>query len=233
MKRLPFLILMLVVASGTLIGGQDKGPSISFDSTSKNFGKATEGETLRHVFKFTNRGNAPLEVIGVNASCGCTSALLSSNKISPGQSGELEVTIATEGLNTPEISKTVSITSNDPRQPQVVLSLTAELVPEFVLSEQSVYFGTVPRGKEVTKEILVTIPPDQAVQLVSATTTDENVTVKLEPVAGSGGKKVRIIAVQKPTAPEGYHFGNLVIKTTSKLKPELRISVRGIVVKGS
>jgi len=169
----------------------------------------------------------------VNASCGCTSTLLSSQKIAPGQSGQLEVTIATEGLNTPEINKTVSITSNDPRQPQVILSLTAELVPEFVISEPSVYFGTNPRGKEVSKEILVTIPPDKAIELVSAISTDENVTVRLEPVAGSSGKKVKVIAVQKPTAPEGYHFGNLVIKTTSKLRPELKISVRGIVVKGS
>ncbi|MBP1597005.1 MAG: hypothetical protein H6Q05_2382 [Acidobacteria bacterium] len=233
MKRLPFLIFVLLTAGGILPAGQDKGPSIAFDSIAKNFGKATEGETLRHVFKFTNKGSAPLEVISVNASCGCTSTLLSSQKIAPGQSGQLEVTIATEGLNTPEINKTVSITSNDPRQPQVILSLTAELVPEFVISEPSVYFGTNPRGKEVSKEILVTIPPDKAIELVSAISTDENVTVRLEPVAGSSGKKVKVIAVQKPTAPEGYHFGNLVIKTTSKLRPELKISVRGIVVKGS
>jgi len=56
MKRLPFLIFVLLTAGGILPAGQDKGPSIAFDSIAKNFGKATEGETLRHVSSSPTRG---------------------------------------------------------------------------------------------------------------------------------------------------------------------------------
>ena len=33
-----------------------------FESQTKDFGKAVEGEVLKHVFKFTNKGNETLEI---------------------------------------------------------------------------------------------------------------------------------------------------------------------------
>jgi len=48
--------------------GQDKVPAISFDSLSKDFGRVTEGEVLKVVFKFANRGSAPLDVLKVEPS---------------------------------------------------------------------------------------------------------------------------------------------------------------------
>ncbi len=233
MKRLLFLILIVLAVAMPPLAAQGKGPNIAFDSITHNVGKIPEGDMIRDVFKFTNKGNATLEIISVDASCGCTSALLSKNKIEPGQSGEIEVKIETKDLGVSEITKTVTVTSNDPKQSQVVLTINGIVEPEFSLSEPALFFGSVARGKEVTKEITITLPQDKQIKLLSAVSTDENVTVKMEPVTGSNGKQFKIVAVQKATAPEGYHFGNIVIKTTSVKKPELKISVRGIVTKGN
>jgi hypothetical protein len=128
------------------------------------------------------------------------------------------------------LSKSVTVQSNDPRQPRILLTVTALITLEFTSSERQIYFGQVPRGTEVVKELLITIDPERSVKLLGAESTDQYVTVKLEPVAGSGGKKVKVVAVQKPDAKDGYHFGQLVIKTSSSLTPELRIPVRGMVV---
>jgi len=153
--------------------------------------------------------------------------LLSAKQIAPGQRGEIEVTVKTEGLSA--INKTVTVRSNDPKQPQVVLSMTAVVEPEFQLSERSVYFGSVPRGKEVVKELTVTIPADKSAKLLSAESTDQYVAAKMEQVAGSDGRKYKITVAQKPDAKDGYHFGMIVIKTSSSLTPELKIPVRGMV----
>ncbi len=231
MKRFFLMVLMVIVGGLLPLSARQKGPSIVFDSISKNFNKVPEGEVIRHVFKFANKGDATLEIVRVDASCGCTTALLSADKIAPGRSGEIEVKVETKDLSATELNKTISVMSNDPKQPVLTLTITGSVEPEFMLSELSIFFGNVPRGQEVSREIVVTVPPDKSSLLVSAASTDAQVTVKLEPVAGSNGKKYRVIAVQKPDTAEGYHFGTINIKTTSRVKPELKIPVRGLVVK--
>lgn len=156
--------------------------------------------------------------------------MLSAKRIAPGQSGQIEVKVKTENLT--DVKKSVTIISNDPRQPQISLLITATVQPEFELSERSIYFGSNPPGKEVVKELSLTIPAGRDVQLLGAETTDANVVVKLAPVAGSSGKRYKLVATQKPDAKEGYHFGIISIKTTSRLTPELKVPVRGMVSPG-
>jgi hypothetical protein len=232
MKRFFVLLCALAVAGILPLPAQERGAKIVFESTTKDFSKVNEGAVLKHIFKFMNTGSETLEILRVDSSCGCTSALLSANKIAPGKSGEIEVLIETKDLPASELTKTVSVMSTDPKQSVVVLTLTAVVEPEFIISEPSIYFGNTPRGQAVTKDILVTIPPNKPSKLLEANSTDASVTVKLEPVAGSNGKQFKVVALQKADAAEGFHNGAIVIKTTSPVKPELKIPVRGLVLKG-
>jgi len=153
--------------------------------------------------------------------------LLSAKQVAPGQSGELEVSVRTEGLT--GINKIVNVTTNDPRQQIVGLTLLGQVEPEFALSDRNVYFGTNPRGKTVVKELTIVVHPQRPSKILSAQTDDPNVTVALAPIAGSNDKSYKLVATQKPDAKDGYHFGTVLLKTTSKQFPELRISVRGMV----
>ncbi len=154
--------------------------------------------------------------------------MLSAKQVTPGQTGEIEVSVKTEALTA--VNKTIKVTSNDPQNNEVDLRLTATVQPEFALSERVMFFGSVPRGKEEIREIVVTISPDRAVKIVSAGSTDDSFSARLEPVEGSEGKKVRLVGVLKADAKEGYHFGMLVIKTSSAFTPELKVPVRGTIV---
>ena len=127
------------------------------------------------------------------------------------------------------LSKTVTVYTNDPHQPQVVLTVTALVQPEFELNERSVFFGNLPKGKEVSKELLITIASDNKVKLTGAESTDRDIVARLEPVPDSNGKRIKLIVTMKPDAKEGYHTGTIVIKTSSTRAPELRVMVRGIV----
>jgi len=154
--------------------------------------------------------------------------LLSAKSIAPGQTGQIEASVKTEGANG-KVSKTVTVKSNDPRQHEVQLQLTATVEAELTLSEPTIYFGSMPKGKEVTKELFITIPPERTVKVLGAESTDQNVIVKLEQIPGSNGKKLKVVAVQKADAKEGWHTGNLVIKTTSTITPEIKVVMRGMI----
>ena len=154
--------------------------------------------------------------------------MLSAKQIAPGQSGEIEVSNKTEGVAA--INKTITVTTNDPGNPQVVLSIVATVEPEFSLSQRFIYFGNVPKGTEATKELVITVTSDKPLKVLSAESTEASFSVRLEPMAGTNGKKTKLYASLKPETKEGYHFGMLLIKTGSPLTPELKISVRGTVV---
>ena len=154
--------------------------------------------------------------------------MLSAKQIAPGQTGEIQVTLMTEGMSGPLI-KSITVYSNDPRAPQVVLTVSAVIQPEFELKERSVFFGSAPKGKEVSKELLITIAADRDLKLTHVESTDEDVAARLEPVPDSNGKKIRLIVTMKPGAREGFHSGTIVIKTSSTRNPELRVRVQGLV----
>ena len=58
-------ILIWIVAGIALVYGQAKKPSIVFDSMIKDVGKVTQGETIKQIFAFTNKGSGTLEIMSV------------------------------------------------------------------------------------------------------------------------------------------------------------------------
>src|SRR5512144_383524 len=145
MKRL-FAIFCVVILGAVLpLAAQQKGPAIEFETLTRDLGKVVyDGEIVTEVFKFANKGDALLEIKSVEPGCGCTSAVPSPNKLAPGQSGEIEIKITTAALTAmtaqkTDMSKTVTVTSNDPKHPSVILTITGTVAPEVALSEPNVY----------------------------------------------------------------------------------------------
>ncbi len=228
-----------IIAFALPLIAQEKGPSIAFVGNTADFNRVPEGETIHHVFKFANKGDSMLHIVEVQSSCGCLSTLLTSKNIGPGESGQIDVRIETTDLpassrslsQTISLSKIVTVNSNDRKQPTVILTINAMIVPEIVLSDSGIHFGTHRRGEEVTKDLLLEITPDRPITLISAASTDNRIMARLEPVSNSGGKKVRVIATLMATAGEGQLFGTILVKTSSPMKPEIKIPVLGTVTK--
>jgi hypothetical protein len=236
MKRI-LLALVLIMVFGLPATSRQRVPAIEFDSITKEIGKlAYDGEVIMETFKFTNKGDATLEILGVQPSCGCTSAIPSPSRLAPGESGRIDIKITTAAITAgtmqkTEFAKTITVLSNDPKHPSLILTINGNVAPEVSLSQPNIWFGNNPPGQEVTKELIAEISPDRSLKIVGISSSDANVTVKLEPIADGNGKKFRIIAVQKPITMPGMHAGEIILKTTSALNPLVRFTVRGMIVK--
>ncbi len=68
MKRLGLSGVAFLSFALLPLSGQDNSPLILFDQQTRDFGKVLEGETLKHVFKFTNKGKSTLEIFKVEPS---------------------------------------------------------------------------------------------------------------------------------------------------------------------
>ncbi|MEM9022999.1 MAG: DUF1573 domain-containing protein [Bacteroidota bacterium] len=86
-------------------------PEMTFEEEVYDFGEISQGEKAKHVYKFTNTGEAELVVTHASASCGCTVPSYSKEPIAPGGKGEIEVEFDSEGKSG-KIHKKVSIVAN-------------------------------------------------------------------------------------------------------------------------
>src|ERR1700746_2011626 len=77
--------------------GPKSGPIITFTETSFDFGDITQGDTVKHVFKFKNTGTAPLILSEVITTCGCTAPKWTNKPIMPGKEGEIDITYNSTG----------------------------------------------------------------------------------------------------------------------------------------
>ncbi len=124
--------LLRLTISGTVINSDNpeaKVPAIYFQETKYDFGKVLEGNIVEHTFTFSNNGKSTLKIKDVKTSCGCTAALVSSEKIEPGESGTIKVELDTKNRKG-MLSRTITVQSNDPRDPTKVLTVYADIEKE-------------------------------------------------------------------------------------------------------
>jgi hypothetical protein len=224
MKQLYWAMWMCLTVGLTALPGQDATPSMVVDNPVKDFGKVMKGDLLKHTFRISNEGSSTLEILDLEATCGCQTSSLSAKQIEAGQSGHIDVSVDTTVL-IGAVTESVKIMTNDPLHPSFLLSVKADVQPEISLSSPSIYFGDVPRGKEVTEEIIITVPAEKSIKILSAESSDESVKVRLEPVTESKGKKTKLIATYRADGKIGYRLGDITVKTTSYLTPELSINL--------
>lgn len=120
------ILLISIFADQTL--AKEKTSKITFKDTKYDFGKVREGVALTYIYKFKNDGDENLVIQKVHASCGCTGASIGDKKeFKKGEEGEIKVSFDTSGRSGAQ-SKTVTVQSNDPEKPVVVLSFTCAIV---------------------------------------------------------------------------------------------------------
>lgn len=102
-------------------------PKIFFDKLFHNFGKVEEGKIYDATFAFSNTGQGVLEIIDIHASCGCTAVVPKKRKLNPGETSEVKVEFNSTNLSG-LITRYISIRSNDLSNPEVYLTIQAEVV---------------------------------------------------------------------------------------------------------
>ncbi|WP_158861033.1 DUF1573 domain-containing protein [Lunatibacter salilacus] len=130
MRKLMFLVVMSLAVVLT-VQAQEKsadGPMIAFVESSKDFGNIAQGDKVEHVFKFENKGKAPLVISNVAATCGCTVPAWPKEPIAPGESGVIKVSFNSAGKMGKQNS-VVRIYSNA-SEPIEKVSLISNVLPK-------------------------------------------------------------------------------------------------------
>jgi hypothetical protein len=99
-----------------------KAPKIVFQTTDHDFGTVKSGDVVTYRFNFSNQGKNNLIIRKTKASCGCTATEPADLIIKKKKSSYVEVKFNTRGYSGMQ-HKTVTIISNDPNNPMIVLNI--------------------------------------------------------------------------------------------------------------
>ncbi len=94
-------------------GGQ-RGPRLSLEPESWDFGSAGPGEVLVHEFLVRNTGDRDLEIGRIASACACAAAITERPVVPPGEAATLRVTLETRRYRG-VLERWLTIRSNDPR----------------------------------------------------------------------------------------------------------------------
>jgi len=101
--------------------------SMKFTEYSHDFGNVGKGSENTHVFKFTNTGEAPLNITNARSTCGCTVPEWPKEPILPGEGGEIKVVFKPKDNQAGQsVTKPVTISANIEGGSQQ-LQITAEV----------------------------------------------------------------------------------------------------------
>ncbi|MDR1553148.1 MAG: DUF1573 domain-containing protein [Prevotellaceae bacterium] len=136
MKNLLKSVLLLVALSFAFTTINAQTGKIVFDNPSHDFGSniPEKGGNVTHRFTFTNKGDAPVTIQNVTASCGCTTPAWTKEPVAPGAQGFVDATYRPAGRAYP-FKKNLNVTSNgDPKF--ISLTISGVVVKEPLTVEE-------------------------------------------------------------------------------------------------
>jgi hypothetical protein len=194
----PWGLALLLAFAGPPAGRADSvaesSPALVCEAPVFEFGATNSDTTVSHVFVLRNAGGETVAIHRVRPGCGCTSAVLSTNRIAPGADARLEVAFNLRGRNGLQ-RKGVTVESNDPRQPHLRLELAGTVGADSSSPHQ---------GKDDFREsvsMIGDLAVSPAVLNVFASETNR-FSPRVFTVSSRSGQAFQVLAVMLPS-PEG------------------------------
>jgi len=217
----------IVIANQIKIGSNNEHPKIIFEEQKYDFGKIYIGEISEHRFKFKNSGSGELVINNVKSTCGCTAVLVSKNTLLKNEVGEVIVRFHA-GHNAEKVTKSITITSNDPDTPEFKLSIAGEIIEEISINPMQINFGIVRYGTLCTRSIEIKTEPDRNVFITNVESLNPH--IKVHQIKNIN-KNTFLFQISIPnTNYLGSLNGNIFVYTNSNIKKRIDIPVYGEII---
>ncbi|MBS0189430.1 MAG: DUF1573 domain-containing protein [Planctomycetes bacterium] len=203
------------------------------DEKSFNFGKILSSNSVEHVFKFKNTGDANLVITSASGSCHCTVPQLAKMEYAPGEVGEIKVIFDPKGKAAGPVQQRVTVVSNDPTSPTSSLMIEADVQPIVMVEPKLVAFNQLAKGESRKVDMSVTGRMDGfAITDIRFDGEGEKIKTEIgkpEQVEINGEKMFKIpVKVIYPPASRIERFNRFMYITTNDTREkEVKIPVLG------
>lgn len=171
-----FLMFLVLGSSVPLLQGctSDRPPQVVFPNRAYQFPKPfIVGSEVVTTFPFSNEGNAPLHIKGIDSDCGCVATNTSADEIPPGGKGEIRVIVERD---VGKFHQNVFVSTDDPATPIVRLEVSGSILPP-VAYPKKVELGQLEKGERVFKKVTLTNNLKNAVEITGHTGSNKSIAV--------------------------------------------------------
>jgi hypothetical protein len=218
------LVGLIVFLSYSIVFSQ---PKLVIDGgDTYDWGKINpKGAPLTARIKIFNKGNQTLNISEVKPGCGCTTAPLDKNVIKPNDFATLNVTLNVH--NDGAVTKTISIKSNDMKNPKKTLFIKADIMNSISVSQKYISFSNLMNGKESVATVKIKNNTNKPVKIIDIKVDPAKIKINLKKNSILPANKEFILEVSYIPNNSINFNGNINIQTNNKDVKNINISVWG------
>ena len=196
-------------------------------------GVVGRGQTVTHAFEIRNVGSSTLYLREVRPACGCTVASFD-EQIAPGQSGKVTAEVSTEEFRGP-IAKDITVLTSDPSNPQLTLTVKAEVQPWVDAQPGYLRFIHVAGGAPMTSTQVLWSADQADFRVLGAESPLPQLEVTFRPATeqerdpGGKGRQWVVVGTLRGDAKPGPLAGDVVVRTSHPQQPTLALPIAGYV----
>ncbi len=189
-----------------------------------DFGTQSSLNIIDHGFVVKNMGDAPLRIKRVRSSCLCSVGELPKDALAPRDETTVRMRMHLCG-SSGHVNKKFLIESNDPYNPQTILSVTGTVVRRVEVRPCEVSFLGIYGDTETCRTVSIEVlDPDVVLGIVQSNSDSPYFRPEVE--ANKKGKSYALSIKTVPPLPEGVMRGTICLATDSEQHKTIEIPVK-------
>jgi hypothetical protein len=198
-----------------------------FTSTQHDFGAVARAAKTEYRFEFENKYTQPIHVRSVRTSCNCTTPIIETETVQPGQIGTILARFNTHS-HIGKRQATVTVTFDQPQFSEVQLTVRGYIRTDVVFNPGEVDMGSISEGASKSQKIQIDYAGRGDWMIVGVTEPSKYIKTSLEEVSRAGGRiKYELTVGVEASAPVGPILTELVINTNDRNLKRVPIRVLG------
>lgn len=187
-----------------------------FRETNHDFGTVARAAKTEHRFQFENPYTQPIHVRSVRTSCGCTTPIIETEIIQPGEQGSILARFNT-GTHSGARAATVTVTFDKPSFGEVQLHVKGYIRTDVVFQPGEVNFGSVSQGESKSLNVILDYVGKSSWEITQVRCDEECVRVEKTENSRNNGRIQYAMTIRlDETAPVGPIESEIVIHTNDR-----------------
>lgn len=214
--RLSVLCCAILAQFAGLSFAQSAADIIPIDQRSHDFGAVAKSSKSEHRFSLRNPFKTEMKIQSVRASCGCTTPILDSQIIKPGESAGLVAHFNTDRF-TGDKKATLTVSISQPIFIELQLNVKGYIRSDVVLTPGEAAFGPVPEASERKLTLTLDYAGRSDWEILGVSCPYGCTQSDFKEISRANGRvRYSIDVLLDGSAPEGYLSNQLTVQTNDR-----------------
>ncbi len=199
----------------------------AFPVKTYDFGTVAVASKTEFRFPITNTTNDTIHIQTVRASCGCTTPIVETPYIAPGQSGSVLARFNTDTFRGKR-GATLTVVIDKPTYTEVRLRVDGYIRQDMVFQPGAIDFGKLNYGESHKKSANIMYAGRDDWSVVEVLSNKSWMSVELKQESRGSQRVTYSVAVTlDPSAPAGYFQDEVIVVTNDRSMPRVPLRVSG------